>query len=61
LRLSKGWARSGDGRLPDQQRAFTRWDLFALIDGLIASRMRYTTLGNGTLMDEAARARVGAG
>lgn len=33
--------------------AFTRPDLFNLIDGLIANRMRYCILSNGTLVDEA--------
>lgn len=32
--------------------AFTRSDLFTLIDGLIANRMRYSILSNGTLLDE---------
>ena len=32
--------------------AFTRPDLFALIDGLIANRMRYSILSNGTLITE---------
>lgn len=31
---------------------FTRRDLFALLDGLIAQRMRYSLLTNGTLIDE---------
>jgi SynChlorMet cassette radical SAM/SPASM protein ScmE len=31
---------------------FTRPDLFALIDGVIANRMRYSILSNGTLIDE---------
>jgi SynChlorMet cassette radical SAM/SPASM protein ScmE len=31
---------------------FTRPDLFELIDGLIANRMRYTLLSNGTLITE---------
>jgi SynChlorMet cassette radical SAM/SPASM protein ScmE len=32
--------------------AFTRPDLFDLIDGVIANRMRYNILSNGTLIDE---------
>ncbi len=32
--------------------AFTRPDLFALIDGIIANRMRYCILSNGTLIDK---------
>jgi len=32
--------------------AFTRPDLFDLIDGIIANRMRYNILSNGTLIDE---------
>jgi SynChlorMet cassette radical SAM/SPASM protein ScmE len=32
--------------------AFTRPDLFELIDGIIANRMRYRILSNGTLIDE---------
>ena len=32
--------------------AFTRPDLFGLIDGIIANRMRYSILSNGTLIDE---------
>jgi len=32
--------------------AFTRRDLFDLIDGIIANRMRYSILSNGTLIDE---------
>ena len=31
---------------------FTRRDLFQLIDGVIANRMRYSLLTNGTLVDE---------
>jgi SynChlorMet cassette radical SAM/SPASM protein ScmE len=31
---------------------FVRPDLFELIDGLIANRMRYSVLSNGTLIDE---------
>jgi len=31
---------------------FTRPDLFELIDGIIANRMRYCILSNGTLIDE---------
>ena len=31
---------------------FTRPDLFELIDGVIANRMRYSILSNGTLIDE---------
>jgi MoaA/NifB/PqqE/SkfB family radical SAM enzyme len=31
---------------------FTRRDLFELIDGVVANRMRYTLLSNGTLIDE---------
>ena len=33
--------------------AFTRPDLFELIDGVTANRMRYNILSNGTLLDEA--------
>ena len=40
---------------------FTRPDLFELIDGLIANRMRYNILSNGTLIDEAMLARFDAG
>lgn len=32
--------------------AFTRQDLFELIDGIIANKMRYSILSNGTLIDE---------
>jgi len=32
--------------------AFTRPDLFELIDGIINNRMRYSLLSNGTLIDE---------
>ncbi|NIN95356.1 MAG: radical SAM protein, partial [Anaerolineae bacterium] len=32
--------------------AFTRPDLFDLIDGVIANRMRYSILSNGTVIDE---------
>jgi SynChlorMet cassette radical SAM/SPASM protein ScmE len=32
--------------------AFTRPDLFKLIDGIIANRMRYSVLSNGTLITE---------
>jgi SynChlorMet cassette radical SAM/SPASM protein ScmE len=32
--------------------AFTRPDLFELIDGVVANRMRYNILSNGTLIDE---------
>jgi SynChlorMet cassette radical SAM/SPASM protein ScmE len=33
--------------------AFTRPDLFELIDGIIANRMRYSLVSNGTLINEA--------
>jgi SynChlorMet cassette radical SAM/SPASM protein ScmE len=32
--------------------AFTRRDFFELVDGVVANRMRYTILTNGTLIDE---------
>ncbi|MBN2547774.1 MAG: SynChlorMet cassette radical SAM/SPASM protein ScmE [Anaerolineales bacterium] len=41
--------------------AFTRPDLFTLIDGLIANRMRYCILSNGTLIDEALLAQFEVG
>ena len=40
---------------------FTRPDLFALIDGLVANRMRYSILSNGTLIDEEVVAQFGVG
>ena len=41
--------------------AFTRPDLFELIDGVIANRMRYDILSNGTLIDEEVLAQFGIG
>ena len=41
--------------------AFTRPDLFELIDGIIASRMRYSILSNGTLIDEQMLAQFAIG
>jgi SynChlorMet cassette radical SAM/SPASM protein ScmE len=41
--------------------AFTRPDLFELIDGVIANRMRYNILSNGTLIDERMLARFEEG
>jgi len=41
--------------------AFTRPDLFDLIDGIIANRMRYSILSNGTLIDEAMLAQFQIG
>jgi SynChlorMet cassette radical SAM/SPASM protein ScmE len=40
---------------------FTRRDLFDLIDSLIANRMRYSLLTNGTLIDEKMLARFQVG
>lgn len=40
---------------------FTRADLFELLDGVIASRMRYSLLTNGTLITEAVLARFTEG
>ena len=40
---------------------FTRPDLFELIDGVIANRMRYTLLSNGTLIDENVLAKFESG
>lgn len=40
---------------------FTRPDLFELIDGVIANRMRYSLLTNGTLITEAVLAKVEQG
>jgi SynChlorMet cassette radical SAM/SPASM protein ScmE len=40
---------------------FTRPDLFELIDGVIANRMRYSLLSNGTLIDERILAQFEAG
>lgn len=41
--------------------AFTRRDLFELIDGVIANRMRYSILSNGTLITEQVLARFDEG
>jgi SynChlorMet cassette radical SAM/SPASM protein ScmE len=41
--------------------AFTRPDLFELIDGIIANRMRYNILSNGTLIDEKVLAQFEVG
>lgn len=41
--------------------AFTRPDLFELIDGIIANRMRYAILTNGTLITEELLARFDQG
>lgn len=41
--------------------AFTRPDLFDLIDGIIANRMRYSILSNGTLIDETMAAKFEIG
>lgn len=41
--------------------AFTRPDLFELIDRIIANRMRYSILTNGTLIDEKAIEKFAAG
>ncbi len=41
--------------------AFTRPDLFELIDGIIANRMRYNILSNGTLITEKMLARFESG
>lgn len=41
--------------------AFTRPDLFTLIDGVIANRMRYTLLTNGTLISETTLAQFDVG
>ncbi len=40
---------------------FTRRDLFELIDGLIANRMRYSLLSNGTLINEEVIAQFNLG
>jgi SynChlorMet cassette radical SAM/SPASM protein ScmE len=40
---------------------FTRPDLFELIDGLIANRMRYSILSNGTLITEKTIEQFGVG
>jgi SynChlorMet cassette radical SAM/SPASM protein ScmE len=40
---------------------FARPDLFELIDGLIANRMRYAVLSNGTLIDDRVLDRLMAG
>jgi len=40
---------------------FTRRDIFELIDGVIANRMRYTLLSNGTLIDEKTLAKFDEG
>lgn len=40
---------------------FTRPDLFTLVDGVIAQKMRYSLLTNGTLVDDAAVAAFGVG
>ncbi|MCS7260398.1 MAG: radical SAM protein [Anaerolineae bacterium] len=40
---------------------FTRPDLFTLIDGIIANRMRYTLLTNGTLITERTIAQFAVG
>jgi len=40
---------------------FTRSDLFELIDGIIANRIRYSLLSNGTLIDEAVLAKFAVG
>ena len=40
---------------------FTRRDLFDLIDGVIANRMRYNLLSNGTLIDEKMLAKFDEG
>lgn len=41
--------------------AFTRPDLFELIDGIIANRMRYNILSNGTLITEEVLAQFAVG
>src|SRR5512137_770778 len=41
--------------------AFTRPDLFELIDGLIDNKMRYSLLTNGTLINEETVEAFGAG
>jgi SynChlorMet cassette radical SAM/SPASM protein ScmE len=41
--------------------AFTRPDLFQLIDGVIANRMRYSLLSNGTLITERLLAQFAVG
>jgi SynChlorMet cassette radical SAM/SPASM protein ScmE len=41
--------------------AFTRPDLFVLIDGIIGNRMRYSILSNGTLIDEKVLAQLDKG
>jgi len=41
--------------------AFTRRDLFELIDGVIANRMRYSLLSNGTLITDQVLARFDEG
>lgn len=41
--------------------AFTRPDLFELIDGVVANRMRYNILSNGTLIDEQVLAQFEVG
>ena len=40
---------------------FTRPDFFTLVDGVIAHRMRYSILSNGTLIDEETIAAFGEG
>ncbi|MCU0691236.1 MAG: PqqD family peptide modification chaperone [Polyangiaceae bacterium] len=55
------------GRLPTQSlcvsggEAFTRPDLWELIDGIIANRMRYSMLSNGALITERTLAAFGEG
>ncbi len=41
--------------------AFTRKDLFELIDGIVASKMRYSMLTNGTLINRETLAAFGVG
>jgi SynChlorMet cassette radical SAM/SPASM protein ScmE len=41
--------------------AFTRPDLFGLIDGIVANRMRYNLLSNGTLITEKTLSKFEAG
>ncbi len=40
---------------------FTRSDLFDLIDGVVANRMRYSILSNGTLIDDKVLAQFAVG
>lgn len=40
---------------------FSRYDLFTLIDGVIANRMRYSLLSNGTLITEKTLEQFGVG